>query len=145
MSRITVDRRFTTKNDVSLLRLYLLRVLYLVWGVGLAVKVWPRFFPIDLSLPVMNTVVNSVLAGLSVTALLGVRYPLQMLPIIVFEIAWKAIWLLSIGLPLWQAGPLDAATAEVFKSIATVVIFPLVVPWRYVITHFVKASGDRWR
>ena len=81
MNATAVEDRSATKDGVSLTRLYLLRALYVVWAVGLAVKVWPRFFPADLSLPVMNTVVNSVLAGLSLTALLGVRYPVQMLPL----------------------------------------------------------------
>lgn len=145
MSAISIERPSAGARDVSLVRLYLLRALYLIWAVGLAVKVWPRFFPADLSLPVMNTVVNSVLAGLSLTALLGVRYPLAMLPLMFFEIAWKAIWLIAIGLPLWQAGPLDAQTTEVFKAIAIVIIFPFVIPWRYVFAHYVKAPGDRWR
>jgi len=132
-------------DEISLFRLYLLRALYLVWAVGLAVKVGPRFFPHDLSVPVMNTVVDSVLAGLSLTALIGVRYPLRMLPLMFFEIAWKAIWLIAIGVPLWRAGKLDQQTTDVFKAIVTVVVFPFVVPWRLVFQQFVGAQSDRWK
>lgn len=145
MSAITGDVRVTRSGEVSLLRLYLLRALYMIWAVGLAVRVGPRFFPADLSQPVMNTVVNAVLMGLSLTALIGVRYPLKMLPIMLFEIAWKTIWLIAIGWPLWQAGRIEGEAFEVFKAIATMVIFPFVVPWAYVVRHYVKAPGDRWR
>lgn len=145
MIATSVDQTIAQKAKTSLIRIYLLRALYLIWGVGLAAKVAPRFFPADLSLPVMNTVVNSVLAGLSLTAFLGVRYPLKMLPLMFFEIAWKSVWLLAIGLPLWRAGPLDAQVAEVFKAILMVVVFPLIIPWRYVFDAYVKAPGDRWR
>jgi hypothetical protein len=144
MNAIAAKDRVTVQDGVSLFRLYLLRSLFLVWAIGLAVKVGPRFFPVDLSLPIANTVVNSVLAGLSVTALLGVLSPLRMLPLMLFEIAWKAIWLIAIGLPLWQAGPLDAQTVEVFKAITTVVVFPLVIPWRYVVAQYLKGPRDRW-
>lgn len=145
MIATSVDKPVDQKGTAPLIRIYLLRVLYLIWGGGLAVKVAPRFFPADLSQPVMNTVVNSVLAGLSLTAFLGVRYPLKMLPLMFFEIAWKSVWLLAIGLPLWRAGPLDAQVAEVLKAILMVVVFPFIIPWRYVFDEYVKAPGDRWR
>jgi hypothetical protein len=145
MNAILVENSIRKTGDISLVQLYLLRALYLVWSVGLAIKAWPRFFPADLSLPVMNTIVNSVLFGLSLTALLGVRYPLKMLPLMLFEIAWKAVWLIAIGLPLWRNGPLDAQTTEVFKAIITVIVFPFVIPWRYVFDHYVKAPVDRWK
>jgi hypothetical protein len=145
MSAIAVGDRAAVPNSVSLTRIYLLRLLYLVWAIGLAVKVWPRFFPPDLSIPVMNTVVNSVLAGLSLTALLGMIWPLRMLPLMLFEVAWKSIWLVGVGVPLWQAGPFDAQTTEVFKSIATVLIFFVVIPWRYAIAQYFRGPGDRWK
>ena len=32
---------------------------------------------------------------------LGIRYALQMLPVLLFEIAWKLIWMTVVVLPLW--------------------------------------------
>ena len=133
------------QKDVSLFRLYLLRLLYLVWAAGLLVRVGPRFFPADLSQPVMDTVVNSVLIGLALTALVGLRYPLRMLPLMLFEITWKTAWLVSIGLPLWARAELDAQHIEVMKAVATVVVFPLVIPWGYVFRCYIIAPGDRWK
>lgn len=49
------------------------------------------------------------------------RYPLQMLPILLFELTWKAIYLLAFALPLWSAHRIDAATAEDIRSILMVV------------------------
>ena len=145
MSTIAIEERAAAVSSVSLTRIYLLRALYLVWAIGLAVKVWPRFLPPDLSIPVMNTVVNSVLAGLSLTALLGVIWPLRMLPLMLFEVVWKSVWLVALGVPLWQAGSFDAQVVEVFKSIATVVLFFIVIPWRYVTAQYLRGPGDRWR
>jgi hypothetical protein len=145
MSAISVGKSPRGLGEVSLVQLHLLRALYFIWGLGLAFRIWPRFFPVDLSLPVMNTVVNSVLAGLSLVAFLGVRYPLKLLPLMFFEMAWKAVWLVAIGLPLWRAGPLDAPTVEVFKAILTLVVFPFLTPWRYAFDTYVKAPGDPWK
>jgi hypothetical protein len=39
------------------------------------------------------------LAAISLLALLGIRYPLKMLPLLFFEFLWKAVWVLGWGLP----------------------------------------------
>jgi len=44
-----------------------------------------------------------------------------MLPILLFELTWKAIYLLAFALPLWSAHRIDAATAEDIRSILMVV------------------------
>ena len=38
---------------------------------------------------------------------LGLRYPLQMLPLLMFEFVWKAIWLIGYGLLQWSSGQLS--------------------------------------
>ena len=40
-------------------------------------------------------------------ALLGIRYPLQMLPVLLFELAWKLIWVAAVVQPLWTAHQMD--------------------------------------
>src|SRR5690242_12424398 len=135
----------SSRTEVSLPRLYLLRLLYAVWTVGLIIRTGPRFFPVDLSQPVMDTVVNSVLIGLAVMAALGVRYPLRMVPLLLFEIVWKTVWLFAIGLPLWLGGDLDAKGIEVMKAILTVVVFPFIIPWPHVFRHYIAAPGDAWK
>ena len=145
MSALAVPPVSMPQREVSLLQLYLLRLLYVIWAAGLFVRVGPRFFPADLSQPVMNTVVNSVLIGLAMTALIGLRYPLRMLPLMLFEVMWKTVWLVSIGLPLWARDELGAQHIEVMKTILTVVVFPLVIPWGYIFRHYITAPDDRWR
>ena len=96
-------------------------------------------------LPLFEGVETCMLVALSLLALLGLRYPLQMLPILLFEIAWKVIWTAVVVLPLWTAHQLDPATAMVFYTCLVVLIVVAVVPWRYVIAQYVTKPGDRWR
>jgi hypothetical protein len=68
-----------------------------------------------------------------------------MLPALLFEIAWKLIWTAVVVLPLWTSDQLDAATLSVFYACLVVVIPLAVIPWRYVVAHYVIKQGDPWR
>ena len=132
-------------DDVSTARLYLLRAMYLIMAVGLGVMIGPLLFQPPAGVEHMRSVVRSVLAAVALLALLGLRYPLKMLPLLFFELIWKAIWMLVYGLPLWLAGPLDAAFAATIKDNLTAVLLIVAIPWGYAWRHYVNAPSDRWR
>jgi hypothetical protein len=68
-----------------------------------------------------------------------------MLPLLFFEIAWKAIWLLVVALPLWRVRQMDADTLETAYECLLAVVFVVAIPWGYVAARFALAPGDRWR
>jgi hypothetical protein len=125
-------------------QLNLLRLGYLVVGGGLVVVKWPLLFnhgPWELK----EGTVECMLVAMSLLALLGLRYPLRMLPILLFEVAWKVLWLAIIAVPLWSNDALTGAAREQTGTVLWVVIVIAVIPWRYVFTRYVIASGDPWR
>jgi hypothetical protein len=125
-------------------QLNLLRVGYLFVGGGLAIFKWPLLFthgPWELK----EGTVECMLVAMSLLALLGLRYPLRMLPILLFEVAWKITWLAVIALPLWSGNKLTGATRDQGGTVLLVVVVVAVIPWRYVFTRFVRATGDPWR
>ena len=130
--------------EVSTFRLYLLRAMYVFMAVGLAIFELPALLhPENLSR--LDSVVLSVLAAFALLAVLGIRYPLKMLPLLFFELVWKSIWVLVFGLPLLLSGQLGPETTETLTAcLMGVVLVPLVTPWGYVLEHYVKAPGDRW-
>ena len=133
-------------HEVSIVRLNLLRAMYLLIVVGLGLTIWPLILDSPRAPEHMQGVVWALLGGLSLLAVLGIRYPLQMLPLLLFELAWKVVWVVAIGLPLWSAGRLDAGTGEtLFNCLLGVVLVPLVIPWPYVVARYLKAPGDPWR
>jgi hypothetical protein len=129
--------------EVSLVRLYVLRATYLLLIVGLGATIVPEI----LNHAVMSRgVIPSLLGALWALAFLGLRYPLQMLPLLMFELAWKVIWLFAFGLPQRSAGQTPPTFADDFPAIAFgVILMPLVIPWGYVWRHYVKRPGARWR
>jgi hypothetical protein len=130
---------------LSLPRLYLLRFGYLVFGVGLVLTKWPLFVTHEGPWPLFEGVETCMLVALSLLSFLGLRYPIKMLPILLFEIGWKLIWLAVIGVPLLIAGDIDSATLSVFFACLWVVLVIAVVPWRFVVRQFVTGQGDPWR
>lgn len=132
-------------SDLSIFRLYLLRAMYLLIAVGLGVTIWPGIIaPGNVSH--MGSVVRAMLGALALASLLGLRYPVRMIPILLFELAWKVIWVVAFALPPWLLGELDPArTQTLFDCLVGVVLVPIAIPWGHVWRHYVKAPGDRWR
>ena len=132
-----------TSDEVSLVRLYVLRATYLLLVVGLGLMIVPELFSHE---PMARGVIPSLLGAVWLLAFVGLRYPLQMLPLLMFEFAWKTIWLIAYGLPQWSSGQLPPTFAEDFTAIAAgVILMPIVIPWVYVYRHYVKQKGTRWR
>ena len=130
---------------LSARRLNVMRIGYLVMGVGLAVTKWPLLFNRTERWPLFEGLSTYMLVAMGLLALVGLRYPVKMVPILLFESAWKLLWLAAVALPLWTADRIDAATMEVTSSLLWVVIILAVTPWRYVISQYVTKQGDPWR
>jgi hypothetical protein len=89
--------------DLPLWRLNLMRVGYAVMGVGLAMVRWPDVIGYDGTMPLYEGVVAVLLTAMSLLAFLGLRYPVRLLPILLFESLWKK------G-DRWRAHPPDRQT-----------------------------------
>jgi hypothetical protein len=130
--------------QLALWQLNLLRVGYLVMGGGLAVFKWPLLFA-DKPWGLAEGTVECLLVGMSLLALIGLRYPQRMLPILLFEVAWKLLWLGIVALPLWLDNQLEGATLEQAGKVLWVGIIIAVIPWRHVLTTYVLTRGEPWR
>ena len=131
------------ESDVSLVRLYVLRAAYLLLVVGLGAMIVP---PLISHEPMARGVIPSLLGALWLLSFLGLKYPLAMLPLLIFEFAWKTIWLVDYGLPQWFAGKTPPTFSDDFTAIAAgVILMPIVIPWGYVWRHYVKAPAARLR
>ena len=118
---------------------------YAFMGIGLVVVKWPVVVQDARSLPVMEGVVACLLTAMSLLAFLGLRYPVRMLPILLFEVIWKVIWIGAVAIPQLVSNDLNAEARDLLFSCSFVVVILAVIPWRYVWRRYVRTPGDAWR
>jgi hypothetical protein len=131
-------------DGIALWRLYLLRFGYLLGAVGMGNIMVPAFLHHGPWTSAQG-VKNSMLLALAGLCVLGLRYPLKMLPLLFWEIAWKVSWLAFIAFPAWQNGTMNADMRDNLFPISAVVIFLVLMPWDYVWRNYVAAKSERWR
>lgn len=129
-------------EETSTFRLYFMRLLYFLNFAMLGLQVWPVLINHPGAWDPVKGVAFSFWAALSTLSLLGLRYPLKMVPLLVLQLLYKSIWVLAVALPMWSA----------FRSMELTRIMGLgalvdiaVIPWPYVWANYVKSRGDRWR
>lgn len=133
-----------TGAGIPVWRQYLLRAAYLLIAVGMGLQIVPAFLhhkPWEF----MHGVVNSMLLALVLLSLLGLRYPLKMLPLLFWEMSWKIIWLAAVAYPAWQSGMMDADIVANLFPCGLVVLFVAIMPWGYVWRNYIAAKDDASR
>ena len=130
-------------QTVGTVRLYILRALYLLLAVGLGLSIGPSIvFPSEPSTDA-KTVVRALLGAVGLLALLGLRYPLRMIPLLLFELVWKSIWLIAFAFPAWRSGHLDVnGTQNAVECLVGIVLVLVAVPWPYAIERYIRERGD---
>jgi hypothetical protein len=132
--------------ELPLYRLYLMRGLFLLIGLAQGSQTWPDIIHHARPWDFWHGVGMCFLGALTALSLLGVAYPIRMIPLMLFELAWKSIWTLVVWLPQQLAHNVEPDTADnAVAIIMGVVLVPLVLPWGYVWKHYVVAPTDRWR
>ena len=132
-------------GELTTRRMNVLRLGYGFMGVGLAIVKWPIMFQNVQDLPVMEGVVACLLTAMSLLAFLGLRYPVRMLPILLFEVIWKIIWIAAVALPHLIAGDLNDETKPILFNCSFVIVILAVIPWHYVWNRYIRTPGDAWR
>jgi len=143
---VTDDTNATSPpKDVPLWRLYTLRLCYLILAGGLGTYIWPSVIAHTAEFAAAEGIRFSLLAGLGATAGLGLRYTVRMIPLLLFELIWKIVYLVGFALPLWRHHQITEATQSDISAVLMVVVFVPLIPWGYVWRHYVVESAERWR
>lgn len=109
-----------------------MRFLFLLMAFVMGGFVWTQLLFESADWDVMRGLAKSMLAALALMSLLGVRYPLQMLPLMLYEIAWKTIWIVLIAGRAWMADKWTPDIEGLFYDCIGIIIAYFIVPWRYV-------------
>jgi len=129
-------------ETVSIARLYVLRGLYLLnfllVGSGVCLEFIHRQKPWDQ----ITGAAFGFWGALSLLSLLGIRYPISMIPILLLQLCYKALWFPLAYFPLPAAGRSSDLGPGFLVAIALDLI---VIPWPYVLANYLKKPGDRWK
>ncbi|MBK9985132.1 MAG: hypothetical protein IPP15_22705 [Saprospiraceae bacterium] len=125
---------------ISKFRFYLLRFIYLVNAVLLGSSVWTEIFTHEGLWEPLPGVAFSFWAAFSVLAILGVFYPLKMIPLLLVQFSYKLIWLIIVAYPLWLTDHLAGSSAQGLTAInfKGIIVDLLVIPWPYVLKNFIS-------
>jgi hypothetical protein len=130
-------------------RIHVLRVIYAIFVIPALVMIPLGSGPLAkliMHAPAERGMINGIQAGLFVLCAIGLRYPLKMLPILLFEVVWKLIWLVFYGLPQWQSGVRSEQwNLDIILIGGASILGLLIIPWTYVFRHYLKAPAERWR
>lgn len=134
----------TAPPHLELWRRNLMRSGYLLMVVGLAIVKWPLLGQAP-DLPLFEGVTLCLLTAMSFLALLGLRHPVKMLPVLLFETTWKLLWLGLVALPNAMSGDMSTAMTEIVVSCSVVLVIIAVTPWGYVWREYGRATAEPWR
>jgi len=112
--------------------------------VGLAAFVWPDIINPAKHRHQSEGMATCMVGAFSLCCVLGLRYPLAMLPVLLWEVIWKTLWLALVPLPQFLAGHVDDALKPSIFACGMVVLVYLAIPWGYVFAHYIVAPGAIW-
>ena len=123
---------------------YLLRLGYALVFVFVGYTSWTRIVNHQGAWDPVQAAALCMWAAHSLLSLIGVFQPLKMLPLVLFEIVYKLIWLITVASPLWSANRLVGSPAEGMTYAFLPVVVPIVfVPWAYVFRKYIWSRPDQ--
>ena len=134
MSIASIFRPAPSRHEgVRPINIYVLRVFYFLMAVFVAPSAWRTILTHEGPWNHVNAIAFCVWATYPTLAVLGLLQPLRMLPLMLFTIGYKAIWLAIVAYPLWRAGTLAGSPAEEMTySFLSLPLLIVAVPWTYV-------------
>jgi hypothetical protein len=131
-------------EGVRPINIYLLRLLFLLVVVFVASDAWSAILRHEGRWDHVKAAAVCMWASYSVLSVFGLLHPLRWLPIVMFEILYKIIWLVIVAYPLWSTDQLAGSPAEEMTSAFVWVVLPIVaMPWGYAFRTYLRPSKRR--
>jgi hypothetical protein len=131
-------------EGVRPINIYLLRLIYFLMLVFVGSDSWISIITHQGPWDHVRAVAFCVWASYSTLSVLGLIHPLKMLPIMIFMIGYKVLWLIIVAYPLWRANALAGSPAEEMTHVFLWIPLPIIaVPWKYVFQNYVMWSKKK--
>ncbi len=131
-----------SKNSVgttSKWRRHIMRALFFLNFVGLAFNNWSTIlFPQEQLSPIKGVGI-SFYAAFSLLCILGIRFPLKFIPLLLTQLIYKSAWIVGVYIPAKNSGLIDENFESWFMPMAVGIILDiLVIPWKYVYVEYFR-------
>lgn len=125
-------------DGVRPINIYLLRMFYFLMAAFVATDAWKGIINHEGAWDPYRAMATCVWAAYATLGVLGLIHPLKMLPIFIFMIFYKSLWLIIVAYPLWREGTLAGSPAEeMTKAFMGVPLAMIAVPWIYFFKNYV--------
>ena len=134
-------RDFENYEGVRPVNIYFLRLLYFLMFVFVGLDAWKTIITHQGSWDPTRAVAWCVWAAYATLSFFGLLNPLRWLPIIIFMIFYKTLWIIVVAYPMWSAGTLAGSPAEGMAQVFIAAPFlSLIIPWKYVFEKYILIS-----
>jgi len=125
-------------DGVRPIHVHLLRVFYVLMPLFVGTAAWRSILTHEGPWDPVRAVAVCVWAAYPTLSILGILHPIRMLPMFLFMLAYKVIWLGAVAYPLWSAGALwGTPTGDIARDFLGLPLAILAVPWGYVFRTYV--------
>ena len=131
-------------EELSNIRRWIMRVPFFLTGVLFSITAWTTLIQYWGSFEPLEGVTYAFWGSLSLLALIGLRFPQKMLPLLHLQMLYKLVWILAVGLPLEMNGGLDEYGQELMTAnMAGLIIDLIAIPWGYSYRTYMKSLFER--
>ena len=125
-------------DGVRPVNIYLLRLLFLLVFVFVGYDAWTTLLRHAGPWDPVRAAAFCMWGSYALLSILGVFYPLKLLPLVLFEIVYKVVWLGLVAYPLWRVDALwDSPAAGMAVAFLWVVLPIVAMPWGYFFRAYV--------
>ena len=137
-------RDFDRYEGVRPIQIHLLRLIFLLVFLFVGFDSWRGILRHQGPWEPVRAAAVCMWASYSLLSIIGVFRPLKMLPIVLFEILYKVVWLVIVAWPLWSTNRLAGSPAHEMAVAFAWVILPIVaMPWTYAFHTYVRGRPAR--
>jgi len=129
-------------EGVYKINLHLLRLMFVLILVYVARDSWFTILTRQGPWDPLHAMAYCVWAAYSTLFFFALFQPLKWIPLVLFEIVYKAIWLAIVAYPLWSSHQLAGSAAEPLTDAFLWLPLPLLaVPWGYTFRTYFRFWG----
>lgn len=130
-------RDYKNYDGVRRINIYLMRLVYVLTFLFIGMYSWPYILTHNGASDHVKAVAFCVWAAYSLLSFLGIYNTLRMIPLMLFQILYKVIWLAVFALPRWQTGELTGGALSMAYDFAWVILPIIAVPWGYIFKNYI--------